>query len=202
MRKILLAILPYIIIAVLGSFLYISVKRIFNLNREIELQSANILEAERENSNLVFANGQLKDYLEAQNTRETRLIDSLARDYNIRLKRIKEAQVTHVHYIDTNIVDSIHIVYKVIEKIDSTRFKKPFEVNKDCYHIAGAIETADLTSLVAFDSVEFNDDIVYIKYTKRAKWYEFWKWFKPKRPESITIGKCSNVTFKHFEEEN
>ena len=208
MAKILVILLNFIkkywyipVLILFGCIIYTLTRNVVELKQELKQSKSNLIEIQNENSNLLFKNGELKEFLEIQNSREKRLIDSLARAYNIKLKQIKQAQVAHIHYIDTtfHIIDSTVITYKEVEVLSDTSYVIPFEVNKDCYNIDGEIYSRDSTSTLGLNKVEFTDDIVRIKY-KKKKWYEFWKWFCKPKPEYITIGRCSNVEFKNFEE--
>lgn len=189
------------VLILFGFLIYALTRNVVDLKRELEQSQTNLIEIQNENSNLVFKNGELREFLEVQNSREKQLIDSIAHAYNIKLKQIKQAQVAHIHYIDTTFhtIDSTVITYKEVEVLSDTSYAIPFEVNKDCYSIEGEIYSRDSTSTIGLNKVEFTDDIVRIKY-KKKKWYEFWKWFRKPKPEYITIGRCSNVEFKNFEE--
>lgn len=191
------------VLLVLGFLIYLLIKSVFELKGDLEQSKTNLIEIQNENSNLLFKNGELREFLKVQNSREKQLIDSIARSYDIKIKQIKQAQVAHLHYIDTafNIIDSTVITYKEVEVLKDSSFVIPFAVNKDCYNIDGKIFSKDSASTIGLNKVEFTDDIVRIKY-KKKKWYEFWKWFCKPKPEYITIGRCSNVEFKNFEEED
>lgn len=192
-----------LVLILFGFLIYTLTKSVFELKQELEQSKTNLIEIQNENSNLVFKNGELKDFLKVQNSKEKRIIDSIARAYNIKLKQIKQAQVAHISYVDTtfHVIDSTFITYKEVEILKDSSYVIPFAVNKDCYNINGEIFSRDSCSTIGLNRVEFMDDIVRIKY-KKKKWYEFWKWFCKPKPEYITIGRCSNVEFKNFEEED
>lgn len=184
-----------VILMVACYFLY---KRVLALSNQLSSYEKNLVELTKSNSQLTFQGSQLKDFLKKAESRDVYLIDSISKANHIKLGSIQETQIDHYHFIDSTHIKAITPVYKEITTLTDSTISRRFEVTSDCFTVNGNIITKDPESEVSLNKVELNDTIVHITYKKRAKWYQFWKWFSKPEIESIAVGSCGNVNFKNF----
>ena len=172
------------------------------LHRSIENQRENLKELEKKNGSLVFNKKDFKDYLKTSNSAEIKRVREVAKGNNIKLSEVKEAQVSKYHFIDTIFHDSIVPVYREVSILNDSQYSRPFTLTKECYEIEGFINSKDRNSTLLLSRVEFTDTLVNIVYEKKPKWFQFWKWFRRRKVERISVGKCGNIEFRNFKEEN
>ena len=157
------------------------------LKKENKRIESNFNQLNDENSYLTLKTDELR-MLIRQGDRRLKKTDSILQARNIKISQLQKLKVNTVKIIDTDTVFLTNTdTFYVRTKKDTTLYKTPFKLAKNCIEIEGFVMSTDEFPSVAITSQ--NAEIETYEIEVRRRWYQFWK---PKR-WSETYTKCGDL---------
>jgi len=157
------------------------------LKKENKRIESNFNQLNDENSYLTLKTDELR-MLIRQGDRRLKKTDSILQARNIKISQLQKLKVNTVKIIDTDTVFLTNTdTFYVRTKKDTTLYKTPFKLAKNCIEIEGFVMSTDEFPSVAITSQ--NAEIETYEIEVKRRWYQFWK---PKR-WSETYTKCGDM---------
>jgi len=157
------------------------------LKKENKRIESNFNQLNDENSYLTLKTDELR-MLIRQGDRRLKKTDSILQARNIKISQLQKLKVNTVKIIDTDTVFLTNTdTFYVRTKKDTTLYKTPFKLAKNCIEIEGFVMSTDEFPSVAITSQ--NAEIETYEIEVKRRWYQFWK---PKR-WSETYTKCGDL---------
>lgn len=141
------------------------------------------------NSELVFTQNELNNYIEAKDTQHKKEIDSLLKELDIKPKNLIRYQKIYIHNIDT---DTTIVAVEQPRLVNDTLYQTKFSVDRKCLKIDGIIYSKDSTTRVDITKTEGNNRV----YVVKSYFKTFWDiiFFRKGKVSTEVVSDCGEAT--------
>lgn len=191
--KISIKLLLAIFLVVSGCFIYLQNDRINKLKSDLDRTSNNLLQAESDNYSLTFKKGELEKYINYQNTKFKKDIDSVCEKYDIKIKHLQKVINNQTSIV---IRDTTYLPAKEVESQNDSLYVLTFSNENNCISARVKAITKDPTTKLNFEELKSQNESFSLVYKEKKKW---WQIFRKRKLMMKTVDNCGNSTVKELE---
>ena len=172
------------IILILCSLIWFQSWRINELDESLTRTEYNMSQLESDNYSLTFKKGELEDYIKQNNTKFKKDIDSVCKEYDIRIKDLNKVINTKTKIVER---DTTYLPSDTVYIKDDSLYVLNFSKQNKCISASVKALTKDKFTKINFEFIEADNESYSFVHKQKKKW---WQIFKKRKLMMTTVDNC------------